>query len=146
MAPTTTISTPLPTSASPESLIAAMHDHDLFIKITTPLLIEYSKTSPEDPALDVPIIYSVTDTKPMGKATYTLTLTNRADGIDTEVFAKPPVGTLIIKNQWRVVDGTLKEDVEIDTNIVMKRMVKGNIEKTHPEQHMQLIAKANKAA
>jgi hypothetical protein len=144
MAPTTTISTPLPTSSTPESLIAAMHSHDLFIKITTPALITYSKTSPEEPALDIPIAYSVTDKKPMGQTTYTLTLTNRAEGIDTHVLAKPPVGTLIIKGQWRALDGTLKEDVEIETNFAMKRMVKGNIEKTHPEQHMQLITESGK--
>jgi hypothetical protein len=145
MAPTTTISTPLPTSSTPESLIAAMHNHDLFIKITTPSLITYSKTSPEEPALDVAIAYSVTDKKPMGQTTYTLTLTNRVDGIDSHVLAKPPVGTLVIKGQWRAADGTLKEDVEVETNFAMKRMVKGNIEKTHPEQHMQLIAESGKA-
>lgn len=44
-----------------------------------------------------------------------------------------------------MVDGAIKEDVEVDTNFAMKRMVKGNIEKTHPEQHMQLIAESSKA-
>lgn len=145
MAPTTTISTPLPTSSTPESIIAAIHNHDVFIKITTPALISYTKTSPEECAVDVPITYSVTDKKPLGQTTYALTLTNRVDGIDTHVLAKPPVGSLIIKGQWRVVDGTLKEDVEVDTNFAMKRMVKGNIEKTHPEQHTQIIAESGKA-
>lgn len=145
MAPTTTISTPLPTSSTPESVVAAMHTHDTFIKITTPALITYTKTSTEEPALDIPIAYSVTDKKPLGQTTYTLTLTNRANGIDTHVLAKPPVGTLVIKGEWRVVDGVIKEDVEVETNFAMKRMVKGNIEKTHPEQHMQLIAESGKA-
>lgn len=140
MAPTTSISTPLPATSTPESVIAALHNHDAFIKITTPALISYSKTSNEEPALDVPIAYSVTDKKPMGQTTYTLTLTSRAIGIDTHVLAKPPVGTLVIKGEWRVADGALKEDVEVETNFAMKRMVKGNIEKTHPEQHMQLVA------
>lgn len=44
-----------------------------------------------------------------------------------------------------MVDGAIKEDVEVETNFAMKRMVKGNIEKTHPEQHMQLIAESGKA-
>ncbi|TID15999.1 polyketide synthase protein [Venturia nashicola] len=145
MAPTTTINTSLPASATPESVIAAMHNHDVFIKITTPALITFTKTSTEEPALDVPIAYSITDKKPVGQTTYTLTLTNRTNGIDTHVLAKPPVGSLIIKGEWRVVDGTIKEDVDIDTNFAIKRMVKGNIEKTHPEQHTQLIAEAGKA-
>ncbi|KAE9981403.1 hypothetical protein BLS_007479 [Venturia inaequalis] len=145
MAPTTTINTPLSTPSTPESVVAAMHNHDAFIKITSPALITYAKTSTEDIALDVPIAYSVTDKKPMGQTTYTLTLTNRINGIDTHVIAKPPVGSLTIKGEWRVVDGAIKEDVEVDTNFAMKRMVKGNIEKTHPEQHMQLIAESSKA-
>lgn len=140
MAPTTTISTPLPTSSTPESVIAAMHNHEAFIRITTPALITYTRTSTEEPALDIPTTYSVTDKKPMGQTTYTLTLTNRINGIDTNVLAKPPIGTLTIKGEWRVADGVIKEEVEVDTNFAMKRMVKGNIEKTHPEQHMQLIA------
>ncbi|QDS70559.1 hypothetical protein FKW77_010448 [Venturia effusa] len=144
MAPTTTVSTPLTTS-TPELVVATMHNHEAFIKITTPALITYSKTSTEEPAVDVPITYSVTDKKLMGQTTYTLTLTNRATGIDTHVVAKPPVGSLIIKGEWRVVDGAIKEDVTIDTQFPMKNMVKGNIEKTHPEQHMGLIAEAGKA-
>jgi len=64
------------------------------------------------------------------------------DGIDTLVNAKPPVGTLTITGKWRVVDGTLVEDVEIDGNFMMKKMAKGNVEKTHPEQHSRLLAQA----
>jgi hypothetical protein len=55
------------------------------------------------------------------------------------VNAKPPVGTLTITGQWRVADGKLVEDVEIDGNFMMKKMAKGNVEKTHPEQHSKLL-------
>jgi hypothetical protein len=32
--------------------------------------------------------------------------------------------------------------VEIDGNFMVKRMAKGNVEKTHPEQHVKLIQMA----
>lgn len=49
---------------------------------------------------------------------------------------------LTIAGQWRVADGQLIEDVEIDGNFMMKKMAKGNVEKTHPEQHTKLIEAA----
>jgi hypothetical protein len=63
-------------------------------------------------------------------------------GVDSLVNAKPPVGVLTIAGQWRVADGLLIEDVEIDGNFMMKKMAKGNVEKTHPEQHTKLIEAA----
>jgi hypothetical protein len=64
------------------------------------------------------------------------------DGINSLVNAKPPVGTLTIAGKWRVANGALVEEVEIDGNFVMKKMAKGNVEKTHPEQHSKLLALA----
>ncbi|KAJ4351986.1 uncharacterized protein N0V89_007332 [Didymosphaeria variabile] len=84
-------------------------------------------------------IYSVTDKKPIGQTTYKLTLTNVNDGIDSLVNAKPPVGTLTIAAKWRVSRGQLVEEVEIDGNFMVKKMAKGNVEKTHPEQHTRLL-------
>jgi hypothetical protein len=140
MSTTTTISTPLPASTTKDSLIATLHNHDLYIKATIPLLITYNKTSATDvPVLNEPTTYSITDKKPIGQVTYTLTLTNRTEGIDARVDAKPPVGSLIIKSHWVVTDEEVKEEVEIEANIVMKRMVRGTVEKSHPEQHLQLI-------
>jgi len=40
------------------------------------------------------------------------------------------------------VDGTLREDIEIDGNFMMKKMAKGNVEKTHPAQHSMLLQQA----
>jgi hypothetical protein len=76
------------------------------------------------------------------QTTYKLTLTNTPTGVDSLVNAKPPVGILTIAGQWRVADGKLSEDVEIDGNFMMKKMAKGNVEKTHPEQHTKLIEAA----
>jgi len=87
----------------------------------------------------------VTDKKPIGQTTFKLTLTNVADGIDTLVNAKPPVGTLTISGKWRVVDGTLREEVEIEANVLVKKMAKGNVEKSHPEQHLALLVGATNA-
>ena len=76
------------------------------------------------------------------QTTYKLTLTNVNDGVDSLVNAKPPVGTLNISAKWRVANGQLVEEVEIDANFMMKKMAKGNVEKTHPEQHMKLLSLA----
>jgi hypothetical protein len=65
-----------------------------------------------------------------------------SDGVDSLVNAKPPVGVLTIAGKWRVANGKLIEDVEIDGNFMMKKMAKGNVEKTHPEQHGKLLEAA----
>lgn len=63
-------------------------------------------------------------------------------GVDSLVNAKPPVGTLTIAGKWRVADGLLTEDVDIDANFMMKKVAKSNVEKTHPEQHVKLLEAA----
>lgn len=73
------------------------------------------------------------------QTTYSLTLTNVEDGVDSLVNAKPPVGVLTIAGKWRVVNGELTEEVEIDANFMMKKVAKSNVEKTHPEQHVKLL-------
>jgi hypothetical protein len=141
MAPTSTINTPLPTDISPDSLISLLHNHETYIKLTCPELISHELES-GDSASSEPCVYRVTDKKPIGQVTYTLTLTNTPEGIDTLVNAKPPVGTLTITGKWRVADGAMTEDVDIDANIVMKKMVKGNLEKQHTEYHAELLKMA----
>lgn len=37
----------------------------------------------------------------------------------------------------------LTEDVVIDGNFMMKKVAKGNVEKTHPEQHVKLLEAAS---
>jgi len=123
MAPTTTISTPLPAGCTPEAAIAALHNHELFIKATCPALISHKLIS-GTPNIDEPCVYEVTDKKPIGQTTYKLTLTNRVDGIDNLVNAKPPVGTLTINGTTRIVDGVMKEEVDIAANMLLKKMVK----------------------
>jgi thiamine pyrophosphate-dependent acetolactate synthase large subunit-like protein len=69
-------------------------------------------------------------------------LTNLVDGVDTLVIAKPPMSTLTITGRWRVRHTHLTEDVEIDGNLIFKKMAKSNVEKTHPQQHVELIQHA----
>jgi hypothetical protein len=76
------------------------------------------------------------------QTTYKLTLTNVDAGVDSLVNAKPPVGTLTISGKWRVANGQLSEEVDIDANFMMKKVAKNNVEKTHPEQHMKLLEAA----
>jgi hypothetical protein len=144
MAPTITVSTPLPENVTPAAAIAALHNHELYITATVPSLIS-KKLISGNPNIGEPCVYEVTDKKPLGQTTYKLTLTNQPDGIDALVNAKPPVGTLTITGTWRVADGVLREDVVIEANMLMKKMAKGNVEKSHPEQHLQLLNEAAKA-
>ncbi|KAF2119687.1 hypothetical protein BDV96DRAFT_642701 [Lophiotrema nucula] len=136
---TTNVSTSIPTGLAQDQVLAALHNHDLMIKTLCPALISYEFES-GDP--NTQATYSVTDKKPIGQTTYKLTLTNVVDGVDSLVNAKPPVGILTIAGKWRVKNGQLVEDVEIDGNFMMKKMAKGNVEKTHPAQHSQLLEQA----
>ena len=61
-------------------------------------------------------------------------------GVNSLVNAKPPAGVLTISGKWRVRDGVLSEEVEIDANFMMKKVAKTNVEKTHPMQHAKLLA------
>ncbi|KAF2098132.1 hypothetical protein NA57DRAFT_57300 [Rhizodiscina lignyota] len=146
---TTTVSTPVPAGLSKDAVLAALHNHEQMVKTLCPALISHALESGSE-EIDVPAVYSVTDKKPIGQTTYKLTLTNVADGIDTLVNAKPPVGTLTIAGKWRVVeeeDGKmlLKEEVDIDANMIMKRMAKANVDGSHPKQHVVLLEQAQKA-
>ncbi|KAJ4299872.1 hypothetical protein N0V90_005119 [Kalmusia sp. IMI 367209] len=132
----TTVTTPIPAGIDDSTIIVTLHNHEIMIKALCPALISYEFISGDN---NTEATYSVTDRKPIGQTTYKLTLTNVSDGIDSLVIAKPPVGALTIAGKWRVKDGQLVEDVEIDGNFMMKRMAKGNVEKTHPEQHTRLL-------
>lgn len=155
-----TITTPISPTIQPSTLIATLHNHDIMIKALCPGLISYAFISGDKTS---EATYSVTDKKPIGQVhppffsfplplfstfpdisqtTYRLTLTNVTSGIDSLVNAKPPVGTLTIAAKWRVAGGELVEEVEIDGNFMMKKMAKGNVEKTHPEQHSRLLEMA----
>lgn len=135
----TAISTPIPAGLTAEALVAILHDHDRYIKTTCPQLVSYTLVS-GSPAVGEACVYEVTDKRPIGQTTYTLTLTNRADGIDTHIDGKAPTGAINIQSQWRVAAGQLREAVVIDSNLVMNRMIRSNVEKNHPAQHQGFIA------
>jgi hypothetical protein len=141
MAPTTTISVPIPEGVTAEAVVKILHDHDAYIKITCPQLVSYKLVS-GDASTNEPCVYSVTDKKPIGQTTYSLTLTNVPDGLDNLVNAKAPIGALTINGKWRVADGKLTEEVDIDANMVMKKMVKGGVEKSHPEHLAEFVKRA----
>ena len=141
MAPTATVSKPLPSTLSNSQAIAALHNHNLMIKAICPQLISYELESRTGNSGT----YKVTDKKPIGQTTYTLTLTNQPNGIDSLVNAKPPVGTLTIIGKWRVEGGKLIEEADIEGNMVTKKMAKGNVEKQHPEAMDLIFQEALKA-
>ncbi|PSN65412.1 hypothetical protein BS50DRAFT_57559 [Corynespora cassiicola Philippines] len=136
---TTNVSTAIPAGLDASSVLAALHNHELMIKTLCPALISFEFESGDK---NSQATYNITDKKPIGQTTYKLTLTNVADGVDSLVNANPPVGHLTISGKWRVANGQLVEDVEIDGNFMMKKMAKGNVEKTHPEQHSRLLEAA----
>ncbi|KAF2852466.1 hypothetical protein T440DRAFT_525911 [Plenodomus tracheiphilus IPT5] len=133
--PTSHISTPL-NGVNASIVIAALHNHDLMIKILCPALVSYVFECGD---AHTQATYSITDRKPTGQTTYTLTLTNTSAGVNSLVNARPPVGVLTISGKWRVSGGQLIEDVEIDANFMMKKVAKTNVEKTHPGQHVKLL-------
>ncbi|KAL7625191.1 hypothetical protein AAE478_004406 [Parahypoxylon ruwenzoriense] len=176
----TSITTPVPAGMSPHAVISVLHDHETYIRTTCPQLISYRAIPPpplvplsssgDSPALDSPRCFKVTDRRPTGQTTYTLTLTNRASGIDSLVDGRAPGtgGRLVISARWRVrvVDGdgdgdkdgdgdreeeeaqgnaVLEEEVEIDSNFIMKTMVRANVERSHPGHHRSFLAEAAKA-
>ncbi|OHE98438.1 hypothetical protein CORC01_06229 [Colletotrichum orchidophilum] len=146
--PSTVVSTPVPAGVDRNAVLSAIHNHDLMVKTLCPALISYNLES-GSVGVGQSATYSVTDKKPIGQTTYQLTITNLEDGVDTLVNAKPPVGTLIITGKWRIVNEAagliLREEVDIEANMLMKKMAKGNVEKTHPEQHAALLVQAGKA-
>ncbi|KAF0326674.1 hypothetical protein K4K61_012283 [Colletotrichum sp. SAR11_59] len=146
--PSTVVSTPVPAGVDRNQVLTAMHNHDLMVKTLCPALVSY-KLESGSVGLGQSATYSVTDKKPIGQTTYQLTISNLDDGVDTLVNAKPPVGTLVIQGKWRVVNEganlILREEVDIEANMLMKKMAKGNVEKTHPEQHAALLVQAGKA-
>ncbi|KAF9732380.1 hypothetical protein PMIN01_09238 [Paraphaeosphaeria minitans] len=148
-----TITTAIPSTIDASTLIATLHNHEIMIAALCPGLVSYEFISGDK---TTEATYSITDKKPIGQrtttsspstiipntpkqTTYKLTLTNVPDGIDSLVNAKPPVGALTIAAKWRVAGTQLVEEVEIEGNFMMKKMAKGNVEKTHPEQHTRLI-------
>ncbi|KAI0896114.1 hypothetical protein F4806DRAFT_466246 [Annulohypoxylon nitens] len=144
----TTISTPLPGGVDPSAVVALLHNHELYIRTTCPQLISFTRVSgPSPAAIGEPVLFQVVDRRPTGQTTYKLTLTNHAEGVDSLVDGKAPTGTMAIRTRWRVRGeaGLLEEEIEIDSNIITKKMVKGNIEKGHPEHHRTFLAEAARA-
>lgn len=145
----TTISTPLPAGVQPSALVTLLHNHEAYIRTTCPQLITYRRiTGPPNPApAGEPCVFEIADRRPTGQTTYKLTLTNHAEGIDCLVDGKAPTGSMVIKTRWRVRGdaGQLEEEVEIDSNMITKKIIKSNIERGHPEYHRNLLAKLAKA-
>ncbi|OTA99924.1 hypothetical protein M426DRAFT_66921 [Hypoxylon sp. CI-4A] len=138
----TTISTPLPAGVRPASVISLLHNHETYIRVTCPQLISYHRVSSSSSSSS---ITNVTDRRPTGQTTYKLTLTNRAEGVDSEVDGKAPTGAMLIRTRWRVRaddPGFLREDVEIESNMITRKMVKSNIERGHPEYHRSFLEEA----
>ncbi|KAJ2966945.1 hypothetical protein NUW58_g10549 [Xylaria curta] len=132
------ITTPLPQDAAGQAVVDLLHRHDLYIQTTCPQLISQKHVS-GTPGLDVPCVYEITDKRPIGQTTFNLTLTNVTEGIDALIEGKTPMGSMTLRSTWRVGNGELKEVVEIESNLVTRKLVKGNIEKGHPEYHKYVL-------
>ncbi|KAI1849787.1 hypothetical protein JX265_012252 [Neoarthrinium moseri] len=139
MSPTETrISTAFSEDTSGEAILNCLHNHDRYIRTTCPQLISYKHVSGV-PDLAYPCVYEVTDKRPIGQTTYTLTLVNQKDGIDAHIDGKAPTGAINIQSKWRVTEDMLEEVILIDSNMLMNKMIKGGVEKNHPAQHQGFI-------
>ncbi|KAI0909027.1 hypothetical protein F4824DRAFT_40676 [Ustulina deusta] len=144
MAAETVITTPLPAEATEQAVINSLHNHDLYIKITCPQLISQKHVS-GTPGPGQPCVYEITDKRPVGQTTFQMTLTNVAEGVDAVIDGKAPTGSMTITSKWRARGRALEEVVAIESNIVTKKFIKGNVEKAHPEYHQGFFAEAVKA-
>ncbi|KAF3064040.1 hypothetical protein GL218_02159 [Daldinia childiae] len=162
-----TISTPLPAGAQP-SLVPNLtttfyyyyyYYHYYHYYFASPSSSsdddnDSSDSNPNVAPVDEPHTFQVTDRRPTGQTTYRLTLTNRAEGIDSAVDGKAPTGSIAIRARWRVVlpplpagdAGLLEEHVDIESNMITRKMVKSSIERSHPEYHRTFLAEAAKAS
>lgn len=84
----------------------------------------------------------MTDKRPIGQTTFTLTLVDTETGINAVVDGKAPTGAIHIESKWIVHDDKIEEVVSIDANMIMKKMIKGSVEKSHPEQHQGFVSAA----
>ncbi|KAI1168902.1 hypothetical protein F5B18DRAFT_609 [Nemania serpens] len=130
----TSITTRLSTDTTEQAVIRALHNHDTYIKTTCPHLISLTPVS-GTPGPEQPCVYSITDKRPIGKTTFKMTLRNVAQGIEAVIEGRAPTGSMTITSKWRVADGKLHEAVGIESNLVTKKFIKANIEKTHPNFH-----------
>lgn len=147
MTSTSKISTPIPTGLAPETLIAALHDHTLYVKITNPDMISVKQDSgPSPPTIGSPCTYTVTNKNKDGESTMEQVFTNHPDGVDVSLVIKPPVGgDIVIRASWRVVDGVLKEEVDIEAGFLIRKMAKGPIEKGAVEHHKAFFVETGRA-
>lgn len=84
----------------------------------------------------------MTDKRPIGQTTFTLALVDTESGIEAVIDGKAPTGSLHIESKWIVHDDKIEEEVAIDANMIMKKMIKGSVEKSHPEQHQGFVQAA----
>ncbi|KAI1438866.1 hypothetical protein GGR50DRAFT_306044 [Xylaria sp. CBS 124048] len=142
----TSITTPLPAGVTEAALVKGLQNHELYIKTTCPQLVSQKRLSGSaTPAQGEPCVYEVTDKRPIGVTTFKMTLTNVVGGVDAVIEGRAPTGSITIRSQWRVRAGKLDEDVEIESNMVTKKLIKSNIEKTHPDHHDGFFAEVAKA-
>ncbi|RYC59064.1 hypothetical protein CHU98_g7155 [Xylaria longipes] len=133
----------LPTDVSEKAMINSLHNHDLYIQTTCPNMKSCMHVS-GTPKLDRPCVYKITDRRAFGEVTFVLTLTNMAEGVDAVVEGKTPIGSMVVRSEWRVCARRLKEVVGIESNPFTKNIVRKNIEKSHYGFHKHFATEAVK--
>ncbi|KAI1191006.1 hypothetical protein F5B17DRAFT_454455 [Nemania serpens] len=137
----TSITTPLPADTTSQAVVATLHDHDTYIKTTCPHLLSQTHVcGTPGPGPGRPCVYNITDKRPIGQTTFKMTLTNVAQGVEAVIEGRAPTGAMTVTSKWRAADGQLHEAVEIESNLVTKKLIKANIEKTHPDFHQEFFA------
>ncbi|KAI1110921.1 hypothetical protein F5Y14DRAFT_454545 [Nemania sp. NC0429] len=140
----TSFTTPLPTGVTEQAVIQTLQNHDTYIKTTCPNLVSQTHIC-GTPGPEQPCVYSITDKRPLGQTTFKMTLKNVAQGVEAVIEGRAPTGSLTVHSKWRVADGKLHETVGIESNLVTKVLVKGNVEKSHPNFHHVFFAFATAA-
>ncbi|KAE8378970.1 hypothetical protein BDV26DRAFT_260346 [Aspergillus bertholletiae] len=147
-----TSTSPLPPSIAPDRVIEILHDHATMVRMN-PLVIDLQRCEPHEYAPEAErslIWYEITDKVSYlpfgllsGEVKYKACFEDLPSGLWTHVYA--PLG-LSTKNTWTVEgqidEFQLKEDVNMECNVLMAPFVKRTIKASHGPLVDRLIAKA----
>jgi hypothetical protein len=117
--PNVTVTTPL-AGASREKLIASLHDHQNFLKVTNDQLQETKLLDGTPGTASSKCTYEIYS---KGQSAYKQILTNSAEGLNSDVTMSVMGGSLHLTSDWKVIGDNLVEEVYIDTNFIIRKAV-----------------------
>jgi hypothetical protein len=123
MAPTPNISLKTALAgASREKIIASLHDHQNFLKVTNDQLQDAILQDGTPGTVDSKCTYEIHS---KGQSPYKQIIMNEADGIISDVNMSVMGGSLQIVAHWKIIGDDLVENVFITANFLIRKAVEG---------------------